>query len=186
MIDGGTGILFEHLYEHFAHQVIPRGGDFRIRNLETNEISVLHLDPKATTKLHQKDDLRRLEIAEYGHGHETFPAIDAVIRDPPAVFNMTVNRARQRGLNGLSLFDVFTFLSETRFPHPCPYYWVILPNRFDRFEKQSITDMNRDQRDSLILQFVLELDIVEPTPQQTSTKRKNQGPDREDNKTVKV
>ena len=51
---------------------------------------------------------------------------------------------------------------------------------------QSITDMNRDQCNSLILQFALELDIVEPTPQQTPTKRKNQGPDREDNKAVKV
>ncbi len=185
-IDGGTGILFGHLYEHFAHQVIPHGGDFRIRNLETNEISVLHLDVKATKKLRQKDDLPRLEITEYGHGHETFPAIDAVTRDPPDVFNMTVNRARQRGLNGLSLFNIFTHLSETHFPRPCPYYWVILPNRFDRFKKQSITDMNRAQRDLLILQFVLELDIVEPTPQQTPTKHKNQGPDREDNKTVKV
>jgi len=174
------------LYEHFAHQVIPRGGDFPIRNLATNEISVLHLDAKATKKLRQKDDLPRLEITEYGHGHETFPAIDAVTRDPPAVFNVTVNRARQRGLNGSSLFDVFTYLSQTRFPRPCSYYWVILPNQFDRFEKQSIADMNRDQRDLLILQFALELDIVEPTLQQTPTKRKNQGPDREDIKSAKV
>jgi hypothetical protein len=87
----------------------------------------VHLEPKAIKKLSKVGDLQEVEIHEYGHGHETFPTIDTVVRDPPALFNMTVNHTKQQGLNDSSLRNVFTYLPEDIFPHPCHYYWVILP-----------------------------------------------------------
>lgn len=174
---GGTGILFGHLYKHFAYQVIPRGGDFHPQPWNKWGIYAIHWakDYKETV-----DDLPSIATHEYGQGHETFPAIDAVVRIPPALFNMTVSRTKQRGLNDSSLSNVFTHLPLDKFPRRCHYYWVILPDRFDNFEKQSISGMSREDRDGLMLQFALELAITEPPPQQNPSKRKGDVEERDE------
>jgi len=67
----GVSLLFGHLYENFAHQVIPIGGDFRTRNLSTGNSAILHLEEKTTRQLCNVHDLLKVGDNEYEMGHNT-------------------------------------------------------------------------------------------------------------------
>lgn len=161
----GTALLFGHLYENYAHRAIPRGGDFPTRNLTTGKVSTLHLEPKTTKQLRNVHDLSGIAKDEYGEGFNTFPGLDAVVSDPPNLFNMTVNRNRQRGLNDDAVRDAFNNLPEDTFPRPCRYNWVVPSNRFESFERQSVNGIRTKELDSMMEQFALELSITEPVQQ---------------------
>lgn len=85
--------------------------------------------------------------------------------DPPNLFNMTVNRNRQRGLNDDAVRDAFNNLPEDTFPRPCRYNWVVPSNRFESFERQSVNGIRTKELDSMMEQFALELSITEPVQQ---------------------
>lgn len=158
----GVPLLFGHLYENFAHQVIPRGGDFLTRNLSTGKSAVLHLKEKASKPLANVHDLSKVGKDEYGMGHNTFPGLDAVVSDPPILFNMTVTRKEQRGMNDTTLKSALDNLPEETFPRPCHYHWVIPSNKFDNFQKQSVNGIRSKELDSMLEQFAMELSISEP------------------------
>ncbi len=171
-------LLFGHLYENFAHQVIPIGGDFRTRNLSTGNSAILHLEEKTTRQLCNVHDLLKVGDNEYGMGHNTFPGIDAVVRDPPTLFNMTVTHKQQRGLNDITLKSTLNNLPEKTFPRPCHYNWVMPSNRFEDFQKQSVNGIRTKELDSMLEQFAMELSISEPVQKHSvggqSAKRKKQ------------
>ncbi len=164
------------MYENYAHRVIPHGGDFTARNLKSGKVSTLHLEPKTTKQLRNVRDLYGIEKNEYGEGFNTFPGLDAAVSDPPNLFNMTVSRNRQRGLNDDALRDAFNNLPEDTFPRPCRYNWVVPSDRFKNFERQSVNGIRTKELDSMMEQFALELSISEPVQQLSgssqSSKRK--------------
>lgn len=171
----GVPLLFGHLYENYAHLVIPRGGDFETRNLSTGESTTLHLEPKEKKLLRQVEDLSNISAGEYGWAHNSFPAVDAVMSDPPTLFNMTTNL--KHGLDKTTLKKVLNNLPEETFPRPCHYNWVMPSNKFDNFGKQSISGTSVMELDTMVEQFAMELSISEPIQQHSSsqgTKRKMQ------------
>jgi len=64
----GVPLLFGHLYKSFAHLVIPRGGDFRTRNLSTGDSAILHLEAKTSKSLGNVHDLLKVGKNEYAMG----------------------------------------------------------------------------------------------------------------------
>ena len=172
----GVSLLFGHLYEDFAHLVIPRGGDFRTRNLSTGDEAVFHLEEKISKPLANVRDLSKVDKNEYGMGRNTFPGLDAVVSDPPVLFNMTINHKRQRGLNDTTLKSVLDNLPEETFPRPCQYNWVVPSNRFETFERQSVNGIRTQELNSMLEQFAMELSISEPVQRHVvvGAKRKNQ------------
>jgi hypothetical protein len=173
----GTAILFGHLYENYAHLLIPHGGDFPTRNLTTGKVSTLHLEPKTTKQLKNVRDLLGIKQNEYGEGFNTFPGLDAAVSDPPNLFNMTMSCSRQRGLNDKAVRNAFNNLPEDTFPRPCHYSWVVPSNKFENFERQSVDGIRTTELNSMMEQFVLELSISEPVQQpsgSSQSKRKVQ------------
>lgn len=158
----GVPLLFGHLYENYAHQVIPRGGAFPTRNLSTGEEGVFHLEQKTTKLLSSVGDVSKVEDGEYGMGHNTFPGIDAVVRDPPSLFNMTVTRKEKRDLSDTTLKSVLDHLPETAYQRPCRYHWVMPTTKFATFQKQSVSGMRTKELDAVVEQFAMELSISEP------------------------
>jgi hypothetical protein len=155
--------------------VLPQGGDFPIRNLTTGDVSTLHLEPKTTKQLQNVHGLTTIEQNEYGEGHNTFPAVDAVVSDPPNLFNMTASSNQQRELNGDALRTVFNNLPTDAFPRPCHYNWVVPSDKFESFQKQKASGFRSKELDTMVEQFALELSISDPTKQQSvgqSSKRK--------------
>jgi hypothetical protein len=157
-----TAVLFGHLYENYAHQIIPRGGDFLTRNLTTGKESTLHLKPKTTKQLKNVHDLSTIQKHEYGKGFNFFPGLDAAVSHPPNLFNMTVTHSRQHGLNDDTVKDVFNNLPANIFPRPCHYNWVVPSDRFKNFEWQSVNGISTKKLNSMMTQFALELSISEP------------------------
>lgn len=173
----GASLLFGHLYEDFAHLVIPRGGDFRTRNLSTGEEGVFRLDEKIPKPLADVDDLSEVGGNEYGRGRNAFPGLDAVVSNPPALFNMTASHKRQRGMNGAGLEAALYNLPHETFPRPCRYNWVVPADSFGTFERQSASGIRTQELDSVLEQFAMELSISEPVQRHAvvgGAKRKNQ------------
>lgn len=164
-------ILFGHLYEDFAHKVIPEGGEFRTRNLKTGNESVLHITKKTVKHMENVKDLSKLDESDYGKGHNTFPALDSATVDPPALFNMTTALNR-KPMTDTSLTSALTHLQEDRFPRPVPFHWVVPTNRFDTFEKPKVDGMRTKAVDELLDQFVMELSISKSTSITKNTKKR--------------
>lgn len=156
--------MFAHLYESFAHLMIPRGGDFRTRHLTTGKSSVFHLEPKVTKPLNNVHDLSKVNEKEYRMGHNTFPALDAITTDPPSLFNMTVTHKPQRGLNENALRSALDNIPTKNFPRPCRYNWVVPSNLYNDFQKQSVNGIRTNELETMLEQFVMELTISEPMP----------------------
>lgn len=151
--------------------MISKGGDFHTRNLKTNHTSTLSITEKTVKNMENVGDLSKLDKSDYGKGHNTFPALDAVIRDPPALFNMTTALARKL-LTDTSLRSAFTHLQQSKFPRPVPYHWVVPTSRFGSFERPSVDGMRTKEVDELLDQFVMELSISEPTSTAKNTNKR--------------
>lgn len=150
-------ILVGHLYEAFAHLVLSDGGNFRARRAEDNVHIELQLEKKRMVHLSICKDLQNVRENEYGQGHNTFPALDGITTKPQRLFNMTVTEDTDRGINGDTLRDAFTFLGS--FHRPCEYYWVVPADKFDAFTPQQARGMRSGELASLISQFVVEVPI---------------------------
>lgn len=158
----GSEIFFGHLYESFAHQVLSRGGTFKYRDLENHKIGKFHLKPKSRKLLHNQHSLIGVGVDEYGAGHNTFPAIDAITVNPSALFNMTVAHNRRRGLTE-TLEPILDALPPS-FPLPRPFFWVVPSAMFSTFQKQSATHLRSAVLSGKLHQYVLEVPIEEPAP----------------------
>jgi hypothetical protein len=130
---GNTGQLRGVLFEKYAHTVIAKGGSFKIRDLNTNEESTLHLPIGLSTSFFSNNpQVQDLATNCYFRPiSETFESVDSFIK-PNLLFQMT--GAKNHPCKQTGLRDVLTILGNPSKPQ---LYFVVPPDRFASFKYQS-------------------------------------------------
>ncbi|OQR95950.1 crinkler (CRN) family protein [Thraustotheca clavata] len=158
-----------HLFESYAHCVLSKGGEFRVRPLSVSgndmeqpfKLRLPALNRKSfwsksingvITSSTENDYLKPLE--------KIFESVDAIVK-PNLLFQMTCSQTHPCKQNGLH--NVLNLLNNPE--DPCLYF-VVPPDQFNNFRYQNYTtakdqdSKNIFQNVKRITQFVLEIDLA--------------------------
>jgi hypothetical protein len=129
---GDTGQLRGVLFEKFAHTVIGAGGLFNVRNLQTQEKSILSLSKDLTTVLFSnKLQIQGADNSYFRPVSKNFESVDSFIK-PNLLFQMT--SAKSHPCKQIGIRDVLTILDNPSNPE---FYFVVPPDCFDTFTAQN-------------------------------------------------
>lgn len=144
--------LFGEFFEFYADAVLAFGGEFRVRNLQTNAESLCTLQKTSSQLLLNLSDIETLPDDKFGEGHSKLEGIDAVTRAPPRIFNMTINL--RHTVNESAISQACNLLQPPG-QGKIPFYWVVPTVQYEFFGIRPVSD----EISNLVDQFAFELDL---------------------------
>jgi hypothetical protein len=158
---GPFGSLRGILFEGYAHNILLRGGKFRIRCLtgkNSGKKYKLKLDPSQEKVLYSVNDIQHLKKNEYGRpASKIFESIDSVFREDSILFQITVSTSHPVKLHGLK--EVIKYLPTTT---EIDLYFVVPPDIYPNFKEQNYINKKNTKSASSpdnVVQYALEIPL---------------------------
>jgi len=179
--DGSSnfGVLRGHLFEGYCHNVLPKGGKFKIRSLEDSTKKIEELDIKKCEKVIFDGTLKadaQKENIYYCPLCRNFGAVDSWIKNI-GFFQITINL--QHDIKMAEMVDCFSY-SKSRL------YFVVPSSLFESFKKQNFVTKTGGKAKNFspdlnkLEQYVLSVDLS------LSTEKRKAGSDLNTNSVKKV
>ena len=127
------------LLESLAHTEICKGGQFRVRHLETGDEEILEFPPLVEKKFNELDS-NCFQTGTYARPiSKRFPAFDSFgnYETEPKTFQITTNESHGLNYNGVS--------AVLKLRKPLDIFFVVPPDKFKTFPKQRITKATEPQ-----------------------------------------
>lgn len=137
--DPVISVVRGNLFESLAHTELCKGGQFRVRNLETG-VEDNDVFPPLVEKYFDKLDLDCFQAGTYARPRsKQFTALDSFgnYEKGPKAFQITINESHGLNYNGISAM--------LQLQKPLDIFFVVPPDKFDTFPKQRITKATETQ-----------------------------------------
>ena len=160
MLGGSPNEISRHLFEIYGHNVFSKGGQtLKCKCLEDETVSEIKLDALNSSRItFGKDTIPTVEALSRSYFEPTdednFPAVDSL--SPQGMFQFTV--ASKHPIRGVKILQMLCKL----YGNESKLYFVVPPDRFENFKKQSFKAKNGTNEVKSIpglKQFVLELPV---------------------------